>query len=152
MIYLNTETEHGWGFLKTNKGLDMSLRLSLFSFYACIKKKGQNSCHECLIPPYLSRTSGKSGNLLWALQVCSTHLIHWHTSVTGFRDREEPVISHTYILQPCAAGSEQRQCLGTSTAREQLPVVHGRTWSRNPAQFHLCASRDLLLAQEPCYM
>lgn len=69
-------------------------------FLPCLpSKKGQNSCHWSPIPPHSSRASGKSGNLLWALnsykEVCSTHLAHWDISVTGFRDREEPVTSHT---------------------------------------------------------
>lgn len=49
--------------------------------------------------PHSSRASGKSGNLLWALnsykELCSTHVAHWDINVTGLRDMEEPVISHT---------------------------------------------------------
>lgn len=82
VIYLNKDRNRICFFdFVFKKGLDISLRLGLPS------EEGQNSCNQSPIPPHSSRTSGKSGNLPWAVnnykEVCSTHLIHWDYSEQG---------------------------------------------------------------------
>lgn len=88
---------------KTNKGLDISLRLGLSSFYACIKKKVKIHATIFNSPTFKQKFWEE-----WEPLVSTAGVQHPPGSLghqfNRVRDREEPVGSHSYTSQPCAAG------------------------------------------------